>query len=781
MIIGTLLAGLFISLGVWYLAMMSESRQAKVRFDREVQQTAANIRDQVADYDEVLFGLRGSVVIEPDLTREQFHFAVEGGAALQRMPGIHSLQWVIPVAKNQGAEFEQRSSSETVPDMEPVEVTIHPAMSDPVNYVVDYVEPLAYNRYAVGLNLSGLPGRAEFIRAARDTGELVASVPVSLVLEDDEKPGFVVYLPVYDQSEVPATRAQRRASFRGIVAGVFVAENLLAGVKPEGRIEGFAVYDTGSVKAGADQATGQPQVLYASQDGLDPAAAEATVQVTNGDRRWNVYFFADSATGSPLPWLLLISGLALTGISALYVYTSARARVRAESNAKRLAESERKFVELSMIDPLTGLANRRLLMATLEQMRSVAQRTDDSLALMYLDVDSFKSVNDVHGHGAGDDLLVEVARRLSEVARPQDVVGRLSGDEFCIGGLVSSRDEAMSNVAAVNEVLHAPYELRTGVLPVRVSAGVVVVRDPQQGIEELLDSADSAMYEAKSRGGGEVVWFDDQLASRAAAELRCAGWLRGAIDDGAFTLHYQPILSLETGETVAAEALLRLTPDEGILMPGDFLPCAERSNLIRPLGLEVIRRVVAQRADWQRLHPDSTLTVAVNLSASQAADPDTLAVFQESLEQWQLPPSLFSLELTETAIFGSSLDSRAFIEKAREMGVSLCIDDFGVGYSNLQALSRLETQILKIDRSLIQQLPQDDKTREIVGSLAGMSPQLGVRLVAEGIETPEQLEAVRDLGIPLVQGFLLARPQESLAAAVQTRIGDRFATPVRRG
>ena len=290
----------------------------------------------------------------------------------------------------------------------------------------------------------------------------------------------------------------------------------------------------------------------------------------------------------------------------------------------------------------------------------------------------------------------------------------------------------------------------------------------------MLDAADHAMYESKNRGRGQVVWFDDDLDERRSEEARVGGWLREAVEEDRFALVYQPVMDTAGRRVAQIEALLRLTPsgEDDPVTPDRFIDVAERTRLIRPLGQKVIRRAISDRAEWQRRNPGGDTVLALNISASQAADPATAAAIQQGLAESGLSPHLLAVELTETSLFGSGTETEDFLAGMRELGVGLSIDDYGVGYSNLSAMLGLGADTLKIDRSLVAGIGESPAAREILALVAQASPLLGLAVLAEGVESESQYQALRELGIDLMQGFAFARPLGSFSAAAEVGMPD---------
>ena len=796
--VGVVILGLFITAAIATFSTNLRDEQRNLALDASVAESRNQVVERAADYDGVLLGLRGATVIGDDMTRSGFHDAVVGSLALTELPGVQAVQWAVPVRGDQVADFEDRVNAEsdaarsgeesaTSDYRIPASVKVHPPATEPINYVIDYVEPGAGNSQAFGLNLSGLPGRQSVIELAMTSGQQVRSGPFALQLEGGvEKPGYVSYLPVYDQPEVPPTAEQRTKKFRGLLIGVFVAENIFKDVNQRGE---FAIYDVAAAgldpelieveSASAEMLPSKQGLLFESQSDLDPELSDAVWIETVDDRTWLVFYFAEDVDVGPSTVLILLlafAGLVLTALAATLMWVAGRYRVQTANDMAIITKSAQQLHAMSMTDPLTLLANRRSLIRELSRLHALAIRQQSLLVLLYLDVDSFKAVNDRYGHKTGDELLTQFGERLLTVSREADVVGRLAGDEFCLAGLVHSEHDAQAMVSRVRQDLEPAFQLEELSIPCSVSIGVVVDDLRTRSVEDVLDAADLAMYEAKASSEETVVWFTDDLVKTRKAELQVLSWIGEAINYGAFELHYQPVVDVANGEVEGAEALLRLTPlaGEGVIGPDRFLEIAERSHKMQALGLLVIERAIGDLAAWRDENPGRKFKVGINLSASQVVDPATLQQLQESLRNHEISSDWVVLELTETVFVSNIEKIREFTAAARRLGFGLSVDDYGVGYSNLERMSSLPFDSLKIDRSLIAQITDSRSVGTIVASVTELAKQLGASIVAEGVETEEQARLVKDLGIQHLQGFLVSRPLASLSAAANTRLPDSW-------
>jgi diguanylate cyclase (GGDEF)-like protein len=425
-------------------------------------------------------------------------------------------------------------------------------------------------------------------------------------------------------------------------------------------------------------------------------------------------------------------------------------------------------VHRALHDPLTGLPNRELFADRLESALARARRGANPPAVLIADLDQFKLVNDSLGHQAGDELLCGVAPRLAEAMRATDTVARFGSDEFvvlCDG--VESEDEALMLAQRLSAGLDAPVTVAGGPVYVTASFGVAFA-GPTSDSVSLLRDADAALYRAKALGRGRCELFDAPMRAEMTARLVLETGLRRALDGGEVSLHYQPMVELESGRTVAFEALMRWThPVLGAVAPVDFIPIAEESGLIVPLGRWALLEACTHAAS---LGPDG-VPVSVNLSPRQLSYPGIVDDVAAALERSGLDPSWLLLELTESALVEEADSPLPVLEELKALGVALVLDDFGTGYSSLSYLQRFPLDGLKIDRAFVSDMTTDGRVAALVQAVVTMARTLGLTVVPEGIETEAQREALVELGCRYGQGFLFGRPAPSSELAPQPVAG----------
>jgi len=403
-------------------------------------------------------------------------------------------------------------------------------------------------------------------------------------------------------------------------------------------------------------------------------------------------------------------------------------------------------------------------------------QTEETMAVIFIDLDDFKSVNDTFGHEAGDELLKEVARRLRLCLRGEDIAARLGGDEFAV--LVEHSSDAERVAQRILEVLETPVRVANRDLVVTASLGIAVAGPEIDSSGTVLANADTAMYVAKGKGKGRYALFASEMQNDAEIRMRLRGDMQQALDNGQFIVHYQPIIELESRECTGAEALVRWShPEFGLVPPVSFIAIAEESGFIHELGRFVLGQATSKAAVWQRTHDGQALSVSVNISAHQLQQGDLAADVREALIHSGLDPELLILEITETVLMRDPEFAIRALMDLKSLGVRIAIDDFGTGYSSLSYLKRLPVDILKIDKSFIDDLEDGPEESALARAVINLGRTLNLKIVAEGIETPGQLELLDSFGCQYVQGYLLSRPLDAQAIEHSLAIEDMAPVP----
>ncbi|WP_105255307.1 bifunctional diguanylate cyclase/phosphodiesterase [Pseudoalteromonas sp. T1lg75] len=421
-------------------------------------------------------------------------------------------------------------------------------------------------------------------------------------------------------------------------------------------------------------------------------------------------------------------------------------------------ESQRKMEQLAYFDTLTGLANRTFFRMQLRKSMALAERGHYAFALFYFDLDEFKRINDTLGHDSGDQLLVEVANRLKNRLRTEDTIARLGGDEFAVllSG-IESQERAKEVAHTIQRTLNQPITLGNNEVIVSASIGITMAPDDSSEEDQLLKHADLAMYEAKAKGKNTYHFYSSELNAAANERLYIENELRQGIRDSQFHLNYQPQVDSRTGKVLGFEALIRWThPTQGAISPVKFIPIAEATGLIVELGEWVLRE--ACRFSARRAQAGLEANISVNLSVRQFQDANLIPCLANILEQTKVAPKNLHLELTESMLMGDVDTAISQLHDIKRLGVSISIDDFGTGYSSLNYLKRFPVDVLKVDRSFVQDIPHDPNDMAITAAIIAMAQKLNLNVVAEGVETREQMEFLKANNCFVVQGYYFSPP-----------------------
>jgi diguanylate cyclase (GGDEF)-like protein len=665
--------------------------------------------------------------------------------------------------------------------------------------------PLVIGALASGLVLLHSATRSHRLadEAVRESG---ATVALFQSLEAARLAGSS-YMEEGERQDLAAFRAAARQVQRGLDASVFDARDERARLISVDRAWQAAVRQLNATPTGVSTPTddaADPEDVFEGHVNGAIAGVERLVQYSEGEiqndlaaaRRLDELqaLFALAALLASLGIAVLLARrLAAATVRPIHRLTrAARAlgsghlghRVTVTSSAElqemadtfnfmagALQEQHAQLERQAFTDSLTGIANRALFEDRARHALERSMGTSERVAVLMIDLDDFKLINDGLGHAIGDELIVLAATRLSGAARPSDTVARLGGDEFAIL-LESIRglDDALGAAERLRRLFDAPFHLDGSDVVVSASIGIALSTDPLDA-DELLRRADLAMYRVKERGKNGTAFFDPAMEDRAVDRLEALSALRKAVERDELVAHYQPIVDLETGEVVAAEALLRWQrPGHGMVPPLDFIPFAEETGLIQPLGAWILKEACTQARDW-RSHGAPTVQVSVNMSARQLLDPDFERMVSDTLAETGLEPEALVLEVTESSVMQNVDVTIPKLDRIIDTGVGLTLDDFGEGYSSLSHIRRLPVQGLKIARPFIRELADPEGDSRLVRGIIELAHSLGLRLVAEGIEEPEQRDALRALGCPLGQGFLFARPLE--LPALRALLGEQ--------
>ncbi|NWO05721.1 MAG: EAL domain-containing protein [Alteromonadaceae bacterium] len=617
------------------------------------------------------------------------------------------------------------------------------------DFIVRWLEPVTDNQDVIGYNVAFNDTRRQALERAAATGEYNLSSIIDL---RQGGKGMVIYHPVGAGD-----------NNNGFIAGVFRMETLAQQLLTSRMLEQFQViirYGEDSVyqlNASADITPGFSQTLAVDLPNLDwrltlrPSQSWVAAQRSN----WpNVTFIS-----------LLLMGV-LTSLTTLLVQLILR-RNQALLKTRQNLEQEidqRKAIQVDLerlesTDTLTGLANRRFFMEDLTHTLNIADRQMRQVALVMMDLDRFQMLNDSLGHQFGDELLIKVSERLNELSDERVLVAYSGGDEFMVcQQQVDDLDDVIHLLGQIKHCFQEPFEVQGEKHSITATMGVAVY--PQSGLDAdtLLRNADIALYRAKDQGRNMYQFYTEGMQDKEVMRLELDKDLNHALANDEFVLYYQPQLDLSTGKINNVEALIRWQhPRRGLLAPGEFIPLAEESGRINDIGRWVVRAACKQLAKWKGT-PYRNIRIAVNLSGLELDDDDLVSDIQAALKAEQVPPSSLEVELTEEIFIQNIEHNLNQLSRLRKLGVHLAIDDFGVGYSSLAYLRDFPVDLLKIDRSFITHVTRRHDDAVITRAVINLAHNLGIQVVAEGVETEEQLNFLRHHSCNLAQGFLISRP-----------------------
>ncbi|WP_374384694.1 EAL domain-containing protein [Dongia sp.] len=595
-----------------------------------------------------------------------------------------------------------------------------------------------------------------------DGSEVWIAVSMSVVLDANNHPGYLIDVisDITDRKNAEKSLQQANTVFRNTQEGIVVTDT-------NGDI--IAVNPAFSTITGYDEKELIGKNIRILQSGQHDREFYRDMWLSIArDGSWQGEIWNRRKNGEPFPEFLTISAVKnAEGQAISYVGTFV--------DITGIKETESRLVHLAHHDALTGLPNRLLVMSRLSFAMQIARRKHTTGAVLFLDLDRFKNVNDSLGHPAGDELLLAVTKRLGSRLRESDTLARLGGDEF----LVVVEDIRDSNAAAdlaqaLLDQFDAPFSLTGGhEVYIGTSIGISLFPDDGDQADEIVKNADAALYRAKEEGRGIYRFYTAALTDKANERLNMERRLRRAIERDEFLLHYQPLVRVEDRRIVGFEALVRWhEPGNGLVPPGSFIPLAEETGIILPLGERVLRMACLQMKAWLDAGHELE-TIAVNLSPRQFHLPDIDQIVGDILKDTGLPAHYLELELTESALIDQGIGAEMRLAALRKLGARVAIDDFGTGYSSLAYLKRFPISKLKVDQSFVRDIPGDQADMEITSAIIGLARSLHLDSIAEGVETEAQLDYLREQGCGFAQGYLFSKPVEP--AQAETLIARKFA------
>jgi diguanylate cyclase (GGDEF)-like protein len=740
-----IVAGTFASVLGARSVSQTDAEKSRLAFHLSSAEIASTLKLAIQHEEDLVVTASAFVASNGDSSPVGFDRWAESVRALQRYPELQDIGLVEQVPASQLGAFERQISASPVRALglhsagprEPFQV-LPPGRRPYYCFAVAGLARSLASYLPAGVDYCAV---AKTLAPARDTGvtsyaPFIAGNAATLGVET----------PVYRGGVVPPTVAARRQAFVGWLGELLAPQVVLARAL-EGHPSMAVTFRYGS---------GSSHVVFMSGTARRHGQS-AEIDLHNG---WTVQSHgAALATGvlaDSRALMLLIGGTLLSVLLGLLVFVLGTGRTRAVALVR---EKTRELSHLALHDTLTGLPNRALVLDRAEQLLARADRQPGVVAgALFIDLDGFKHVNDRFGHAAGDQLLRTVGERLQSVVRDQDTVGRLGGDEFVVLVESAPQEDPLNRLAdRVIEALREPVDLDGYGTSFSFTASIGVAVGQYGSPDTLLRDADLALYTAKAAGKDRYALFDASMSTNADGRLELEGDLSAAIQGEQFVLHYQPIYDLPTHTVVGVEALIRWRhPTRGIVAPDDFIPLAEEVGLVVPVGRWVLGEACRQAAIW---HAEGhEVCIFVNVSAHQLDRDGFAEDVRRALEESGIEPSTLALEITETTLMRDVAAACERLEEIKALGVRVAIDDFGTGYASLSHLQRMPVDILKIDQSFVAALTEGGRGRELLSAILGVGRALSLAVIAEGIETQQQMDTLQEMGCEKVQGFLMGRP-----------------------
>ena len=765
-IVVTAIFGVVLSFGSAFLIYHWATRAAELEFEARASNVAFTLQAGINDYFSKILALHALFdASETGVSRHEF--TVFARDILRGQTAILSVSWIPRVTREQRPALEAAAAAEGVTEFRIKEIATDGSVSvagDKDEYFpVYYTTEQQTTARVLGLDLKDASVREDTLRRARDGDTLAASPVIELHSGNGDRRGFFVLSPVYKKGLPHQTVEERRRNIEGFVQGVFqvhtMVEDTLAAINAPVDIYVFAPESGGGMV---------PLNVYAASFANKPAEAKPLIATPTGlhwvkelkvaDLPWTLALVLTATAGMTsdlMGWLMLAVGLAVTGLIVAFMSSSAR-------HSQKLLYVNRRVSELAQTDALTHLANRRAFMERLGGAFAETGRGGPPFALLYVDLDHFKDVNDTLGHATGDLLLQQAAERLKGAVRARDLVARFGGDEFAVlqtdaKGPISSGTLAAKIIARLGE----PYQIDGNEIHITASTGIAQCAPGLTTPEAAMMQADLALYRAKEDGRNCFRFHTEELDLLIQNRVSIGEDLRVALDRGEFQLFYQPQVDITSGEIVGFEALARWHhPRHGPIAPSVFVPIAEKTGSIVALGKWVFEEACRQLRIWEDegIAPRS---LAVNLSAVQCRRPELERDMRDSLERWAIDPGRIEIELTETVLLEATQGYGDIIGLLRALGVRIAIDDFGTGYSSLNYLTKYPVDRLKIAQELVFDVTKDSRRATVVRLAIRLAEELGMDSIAEGVETAGQALFLVSAGCKHAQGFYYGRPADA--------------------
>ncbi|UEM10568.1 EAL domain-containing protein [Bradyrhizobium barranii subsp. barranii] len=755
-----------------------EDRVNRIEFENAAETEAIVMQNGMSEYISRLVALRTLFEsTNEEITRSEFE--TFSSRLFERHPGMLRISWLPRVNRKERAEYEAAAATDGVSGYRIKSLqgeTFATAPQADEYFPVFYsTQPKTSSVY--GMDYATVPERRAALERARDN-DRVAAIRTRLYepKEGGRQPDVLVAIPVYAKGTSREAVADRRRNLAGFVVGVFDLPLLIqsirvtTGASPAISVNVYPPF-TGQIVSLEQTLPDYSSAATSPQSMGDVARAlHWSGSLKIGDTDWQVRAMPTAGgsleTAYDRAVAVIVVGMLLTLSLATYLMLASR-------NSRRLSLANRRVLELAQTDILTGLPNRAFFLTRLDMMNSQLSVRGLPFAILMLDLDRFKNVNDSLGHGAGDALLRQVALRLRSALRATDVLARLGGDEFAIiqEACDDQRTCATELAARIAKLVAEPFLLPGHRVEIGTSIGIAIAPDHGSDQEQLLKKADLALYRSKSAGRNCFTIYDEAMSAELEARNTLEGDLRDAIAQCQLEVHYQPFMDVASGGRRGFEALVRWRhPSRGLIPPDQFIGLAEETGLIVPLGEFVLRRACADAAAWP-----CDLMVAVNLSPIQFKEAELFETICAALADSGLAPQLLEIEITESVLLERGVENLAFMERLKHIGIELALDDFGTGYSSLSYLTTFPFDKIKIDKSFIRNLTHQPRSSAIIASIVTLARGLDMSVTAEGVETAEEFERLTALGVNFAQGYLFPQPVDQIEFDAPVRASQRDA------
>ena len=727
------------------------------KFELKAKVAENSLKRHMTAYIEALTQMEKAMARESEITKAGFEQLVR--ELIVELPGIRAMSWNPVVQQKDRQSFQEETRRHVAPDFT---IKGEPLFPDDPLVIVKFIEPLAGNEAALGFNVYSREKRRAAILEASNNHAPTATEVLTLVQSDQEEPGFLIFRPVFDSRVLNSGAIDNHHSLRGFVVGVFLVPEIIAGSLSDELINFIDVYVFEDDQLDR-KVFGNERILEEQRAGQG-LGYQFALKVVN--HNWGVWLHINRDVVKAMQvndslYYLLIEGI--LGTFAAFIILSAFGRhqqlsLLVKARTRELEQVNQQLETYAFCDSLTGLPNRRLFIDRMEHALALAGRQGQKVALLFMDLNRFKQVNDSLGHEVGDTLLVEVAKRFSKELRDCDTLARFGGDEFTV--MLENNPSTETIMAVADRLitcLRQPIQLSGEAIITSTSIGIAVFPQNGERIMELLRGADTAMYQAKESGSG-LCFYAESQRTKASRRLFMDTELPQALEKGQLELYYQPLMQLSPVRQIGCECLLRWRhPLKGVISPDNFIPAAEQSGEIVPIGYWVIDQSCGNIARWQAQGIEFD-KVSVNVSARQLRDPQFINRVKQMIEHHGISAARLQFEITESALMADVTLAVAMMKRLKALGVTIAIDDYGTGYSSLSYLKEMPVDVLKIDRSFVSEMQHEADDQAIVKSTIYLAQALAIEVVAEGIETSEQMSTLTAIGCKIGQGYLFSPP-----------------------